>query len=158
MIVSQQIIEDSPQGANRRRIQYAFTDHLGVVHKQGYFMADDAFDANADILLRVARIEQGLDEQECNSFAGDPMTATFQHTNRRKVLRRLLIEAMRDENPKLLLALEPAIAWIRANYSGAQVANYLNITIPQAVKLSNRFDALVAIASTLGADLPEDIA
>lgn len=156
-IVSQRITGNSLQKSGRRRVSYEFIDHTGAVHCLHSLDVDAATDVDADLLARVAGIESGLSESEEQSFTGNPLTATFKHTNKRKVIRRLLVAAMRDENPKAILRLKPIINWVRANYTGVQIANYLNITIQQTQRLANRFDALVLVQTTLDADGSEII-
>lgn len=156
-IVNQKVTGNSLQVSGKRRVSYEYTDHVGGVHSLQSLTVEGDADINADMLARIPAIEDGLDESEMQSFNGDPLTATFNHTTKKKVIRRMLIEAMKDENPKVILKLKPVIDWIRANYTGVQIANYLNITIQQAQKLATRFDALVLIASTLNTDSVEVI-
>ena len=137
-------------------MSYELIDDVGAVYCLQAIDLDQSVDVDADLLERVVLFDEGLAESEELLFDGDPLTYSFRHTTKAKVIRRMLIRAMKDENPKAILRLKPVVDWVRATYTGAQIASYLNITINQAQKLAARFDALVAVQATLDGDTAED--
>lgn len=63
-IVSSTVIEDSPQIDGRRWITEAHTDHLGIVHRRGPYMAEAEQDVEAGLAANAALIEAQLQEAE----------------------------------------------------------------------------------------------
>lgn len=156
-IISQKILANNLQVSGKRRVSYEYTTHTGGILNVLSVEVEGGADINADMLSRIPALEGGLIESETNIFNGDPLTTVFKYTTKKTVIRKMLIKAMQDENPKALLKLKPIIDWVRASYTGAQIANYLEITTQQAQKLATRFDALVLVQSTLDADTVEVI-
>lgn len=84
-IVSAQIIEKGVQANGGKKIQYKFTDHLGVTHTAPSKNVDSTFDIDADFLLRKTRFEKVLQTEETKKAleeikkGGDPFSKNADH-------------------------------------------------------------------------------
>lgn len=156
-VVSQRVSQDVAQADGRRRVIYEYTDHLGALPTLGPMLVPSGFDTAADLVARIPSVEESQRVTEEAAFSGDASTASFNYTTKKRVIKKLLTEALRDDNPKHLLLMKPVIDWLRANYTGVQIATYLGITIAKASALAARYDAIVLIKASLDADVAEDM-
>lgn len=157
-IVSSIILETSIQTDGRRWIREKHTDHLGFLHFAQYLTNADS-DINAIMLARIPFINSMLIENEEQKLISkfeeernDPTTYTFNFTTKQAFLRRLIRYIMNHKDVKLILAIKPLIDWLKANYTAAQIATYLGITIVVLGRINTRLDAIFSIATTLNAD------
>lgn len=157
-ITSSQIIEDSPQTDGRRWITEEHTDHLGGKHRINYMAEGDA-DANAIMSIRVAGIEESLADNEETvaieqAYNGvDPIMFSPEFTTVKKFFKRLIRDAMKNKDVRIVLVLKPLIDFLEATYTAQQIANYLDVSLSVLSRIKTRVNDLYAIKSVIDTDL-----
>lgn len=152
-IISQQIVEDSPQSNNRRRVQYAFTDHLGVVYTYGEIIVSDTFDADVDILSRVVGVEKDLADKEIYDavsgvYIGISPEKVPEHQSQAVYDRRVLGRMMLVEDAHAFYAAYPMFQAVelRGGANTNQRATYLGIPSATYALIANRFNNVSGIS------------
>ncbi len=154
-ITTHQTIADGHlQADGRRYIRHEFTDHLGGIISVGPKKVDGAWTTTEYATERsgmVAGIETQLSEGEEARLveeleSGVDVLARVQaptHSTTRRIVRKLIRHMMRQKNPYLVLALEPLLVYLRANYTGAQLKTFLNINTAQLQRLNTRVNSIL---------------
>jgi hypothetical protein len=63
--------------------------------------------------------------------------------------KAIIYKMMKERDPYLVIQHEALLNYIRANYTGTQVANLLDITIAQVQKMAGRIDAILSDTATV---------
>lgn len=61
----------------------------------------------------------------------------------KKIAKMLIRWMLRERDPRIVLFLEPLIVYIQTNFNANQVANFLDITIAQVLKINRRVNAIL---------------
>ena len=164
-IVNHALVSSAPNG-NRLNVTYRFTDHLTKEH-----LVDDLVpagtDTNADMLSRYAALDTQHAENEITlqisrAEDGEDILSVAQspnYTTAKILVKRVIRHMMRVRDPYLVIALEPLIVYLRANYTNAQLLTFLTLTATQGTKMNSRINAILdnkAAFTTYDANL-EDI-
>jgi len=161
MITSSETHADNhTQADGRRYVRFRFVDHLGGSHWSGPMLLDGAADYDAIRLSAVPRVESDLDEQEqgeaCSRLENGEdalvVVNSAQHSTMKKLAKKIIRYAMRNRDVHLLIALEPLITYLRATYTGAQIANFLDVDLPTLSRIAQRYDDLIAVRTVIDAD------
>ena len=150
-IVSHQTIEDSAQADGRRHLRYEFIDHLGETYIHGPITVASDFDADADRITKVSKMEVRIKEREEGDIqqsaesGEDVLTLVLNPTysTSKRIAKKLIRFMMRKKDPYLVIALEPLINYLRANYNAAQLKSFLDISTAQAQKMNARIDTIL---------------
>ena len=149
MIVSH-TVTTSPQSSTRMNAVYVFTDHVGGT-KTIRRLVSNALDTNADALSLYSAIENRLSILEINKAIsmleeGKDITSlaiTPIYNTSKNLVKAVFRHIMKVKDPYLVLAMEPLIIYIRANYTNAQIINLLDFTAEQASKMNTRINAIL---------------
>ena len=150
MSIVSHTVTTSPQSATRMNAHYAFTDHVGGVHSVRKLVSN-TFDTEADALAMYDRVAEGLVSAEEQAILGmvengEDIQSTILnpvHSTTKELVKKAIRYMMRERNPYIVIALEPLINYLRANYTGAQLITFLDITSEQATKMNNRINAIL---------------
>lgn len=150
MSIISHTVTTSPQSATRMNAYYAFTDHVGGVHRVRKLVSN-TFDTEADALAMYDRVAEGLvsaEEQAILAMVenGEDIQSTILnpvHSTAKEMAKKAIYYMMRERNPYIVIALEPLINYLRANYTGAQLITFLDITSEQATKMNTRINAIL---------------
>ena len=151
------IIEDSLQADGRRHITEQHTDDHGRKHLVNY-PAEALTDVQAVMLARVPYLEQDLinNDTECSlsrlETGENPLTMEFDYCTAKQAARKMILFAMKNKEPRLLLLLKPLVEHLKQTYTAAQIANYLEITVEQLTQVWTRYNAILAQEDFLLAD------
>jgi hypothetical protein len=156
MIVSSQIYHDLPQKDGRRSIAELHTDHLGKPYFV-FYRASALADVNTIMAARVPSIDASLIEAEENEIVGkvdnglNPLNITTSYTTVKNAHRKLIRYVMNNK-ARIAIKLIPLVQWLRNNYTAAQIAAYLDVSITAVNIINNRFLALESLESNLNTD------
>lgn len=154
-IISHQTIADSHlQADGRRYIAHVFTDHLGKDIATTLFMADGAWTETEYLVDRAAKVtsielrEEESEESHALSLVEggeDALSFTLSpnYSTPKKIAKKLIRFMMRERDPRIVIALEPLIVYLRANYNNTQLKNFLDLTTAQAQKMNQRINAVL---------------
>ena len=80
----------------------------------------------------------------------DPLGTTLnpQWSTTKNTAKHLLYWMMRERDPYIVVYLKPLIQHIQANFNATQIANLLDITAAQVLKLNRRVNAILADTGT----------
>lgn len=155
-IESSVIYDDKVQADGRRHIIEIHTDHVGVQHFYFYVGANDT-DATANMNVRVAVVEEGLDESEQEGAysrieGGETaldVANTPVHSTAKKITKKLiyaLVAIKNDENlTQMVILLEPLLDYLETNYTALQLRNFLDLTNVQLTKMQDKKNAILEI-------------
>lgn len=159
-IVSSVIYEDKTQADGTRDIVEVHTDHLGVDHLVFLFGRASDYDESVGMAAHVTGIEESLAWTEDNSAygrieSGDGVLDVVNspvHSTAKRIAKKLLYMLMRSKNDednlvRMVVLLEPLLAYLQANYNGSQLANFLDITVGQVSKMNDKRAALLLAAA-----------
>ena len=150
MSIVSHTVSTSPQSSTRMNVVYDFLDHVGG-HTFVRKLVQNAFDTNADALSMYDRVAEGLAEGEESKAVSDTengedvladVTGAV-HSTPKKMAKKLIYHMMRTRDPYLVIALEPLIVYLRANYTNAQLIVFLDLTAAQATKMNSRINAIL---------------
>jgi len=158
------IIEDNLQADGRRRVTEQHIDAISRKHCVSY-MAEALTDVQAIMTARAPILEQTLIDNDTESSisrleAGEnPLTMEFDYCTAKQAARKMLLHAMRNKEPRLLLLLKSLVEYLKQTYTAVQIANYLDITVEQLTRIWARYNAIIDQETFLLADtgLAEDI-
>jgi hypothetical protein len=150
MSIVSHTVTTTKQSSTRKNAVYTFTDHIGGLTHVNKLVANN-FNTETDALSMYARIVEGLvdseeSEIEAKVEAGEDVSALVlatNHTTAKNIVKKLIRYMMRTRDPYLVIALEPLIIYLRANYTGAQLISFLDITAGQATKMNQRINAIL---------------
>lgn len=153
-IVSHYTQADTHTQKLRRYVRHFFVDHLGATHTHGFsLLAATLTDVDYDAIRAalVAGVETGLAEAEYHNLismieSGEdvlPAILSPAHATSADLAKRVIRYMMRERDPRIVIALEPLITYLRANYTGAQLRNFLDLTVAQAQKMDARINAIL---------------
>lgn len=80
-------------------------------------------------------------------FAADDNSLTWvlnpKWSTGKRIAKKLIRWMMRERDPRIVIWLEPLINYLDANYTPTQLANFLDITIPQLQKMDAKIQAIL---------------
>jgi len=149
-VVSSIIVEDRVQRDGRRSIGELHTDHVGATYYFTYLaLASD--DVQARMVARVADIEQGLSDSECNSMIAEGALRPFVHATA-AALRNRVRQAYRNGTQLeacRIAAFVVSLGLSDAQYTAAFGVSGAQLTALKA-KLSNQAAKYNAILTEAG--------
>jgi hypothetical protein len=156
------VVNDS--GGDDRRITYQITleDNVGVqlTHMIGPIVADPGFDAAVDAQSKATELlaqEMTTEDEGAQERVWDEdslyITQNPRWSTDRRIAKKLIRWMMREQDPRIVIALEPLIDYIRANYTAAQIAAWLDLTIAQVLKMNRRINAVLEDVGTIKAQI-----
>ncbi len=151
------IIGDIQQANGARHITESHTDDIGVVHTVSYFAPADA-DINALMSARALLIASNLiSSDKSNAIerllnGENPLDMTFNYCTNKQAAEVLIRFGMESREPYILLLLKPLIEYLKATYTVAQIANYLDITTTQLSRVWTRYNAILDREDFLNSD------
>lgn len=152
-------ISDRPQAGGRRYVRYHFVcEGHDASTKDIYIgpkLVSADFDTDADItalgpiiLARLAKAEEsGI--TELNNVI-NPLTYALNPvwSSTKEIGKTAIYWMMRERDPRIVIYLEPLIEYIRTNYNSTQIANLLDLTVAQVLRMNRRINAILAVPST----------
>ena len=149
-IITSEIYSDTPQANSERTLYYRFIYHDGSEMMHGPCTLQDGADVNAHMALIVPEAEAGRDRRESVLSISrvengeNPLTITLNpvHSTSKNIAKKLIRWMMWERDPYIVLALEPLIDYIRdpSNFTPAQLANWLDVSIATLQKIDARID------------------
>jgi len=148
-IVSHTLLSESVSGS-RKYVTYQFTDHLSNTVTVDKLVPLD-HDTNAEMLSMYTGIENSqsnteekliVDTIETNSDIVTSITSP-KYSTAKNLAKKVIYYMMREKDPRIVLALEPLIIYLRANYTNAQLITFLDLTSEQATKMNTRINAIL---------------
>lgn len=141
-------------GKVRRRYTVVLTDNDGVQHERvlGPFKVDPADDG----IVKAQEWLDSLAAEEANQVEEGDALSIIQNpkwTTGKDAAKKAIRYMMRENDPRIVIALEPLITHLRANYTGAQLITFLDITAEQGQKLNRRIDAILTDSVGTAKDL-----
>jgi len=161
-IISVTITHDS--GGSDRRLHYSIVlednDNVQSTHEIGPIVADAGFDASAHANKKAQQLLTGAANDEDNQIierveSEDSLTITLnpKWSTSKRIAKKLIRYMMRERDPRIVVALEPLIDYLRANYNANQLANWLDITTQQVLKMNRRINAILDDVGTVKAQM-----
>ena len=147
------IVINREQENGKKKVVYEITltddlgdDHLFTVGPK--FISDDP---GEDALVEADRLLATQSEDEAQAAEGaiedgdglERVLATKWNASK-KIAKRLILFMMRERDPRLVVLLEPLIQYLRDNYTATQLANWLDITVPQVLRMNRRINAILS--------------
>ena len=161
-IVSVTITHDS--GGSDRRLHYTIVlednDSVQSTHEIGPIAADAGFNAPAHANAKAQQLLTGAADDEDStvvervasedslSIALNPKWSTS-----KRISKRLIRWMMAERDPRIVVMLEPLLDYLKATYTANQMANWLDITVPQVLKMNRRINAVLEDVGTVKAQL-----
>jgi hypothetical protein len=138
-------------GLVRRRYEVTLEDNDAVQHvrvsRPLKIAASDDGTATADRMLagEMAReIGRAISSDDSLTLTLNPKWSTT-----KDMAKAIIYKMMKERDPYLVIQHEALLNYIRANYTGAQIANLLDITIAQVQKMAVRIDAILSDTATV---------
>ena len=160
------VVVDRDTGGERRRLNYTITleDNGNNQHefKVGPIVTDGDFDANTggittanDLLEQQAKGEDDGVITLVYEQGGNALTLTLnpKWSTSKRIAKKLIRWMMREKDPRIVIFLEPLIDYLQANYNATQMANFLDITVAQVLKVNSRVNAILSDVGTVKAQL-----
>ena len=140
----------------RKRIVETFVDHLAEEHRYEYVTLSP-FDPALDLSVHEAQVATWLAHAETDALIPqmgtlDFDTVTLDHTTKQAAIKRLLRWGMRQTDAEQALKILPMITWLKANYTGQTLADFLGIPLAKLQDVDDRYTALATIEATVIAD------
>lgn len=159
-IVSSVIFDDHVQADGTRQIIEKHTDHVGVEYLIKLVERSLAYDAVAAMNARVASLNESLARGEDEAaysriVAGEDILTVVNspvYSTAKRLAKKIIYFLMRSRNSdenlvRLIVLVEPLLAYLEANYNPSQLASFLDITLGQLTKMNNKRIALLAAAA-----------
>lgn len=153
-IVASEVFRNRLLADGRRRISYKYTLELNDLstedritpkfHRPGDWDVDGNLAHYADHML--ASMQDGEDEESCDpGLTGNSLTITQnpRYSTQKRIAKKLIRWMMRERDPRIVIWLEPLITYLAANYTNQQLANFLDLTIPQLSKMDDRIKCIL---------------
>ena len=153
-IVSSEIIEDRPNGTERRNVTEAHTDNVGKIHNQRY-SCPTVWDVDQELIDHAAQLDATLPTNESSEAAGgvefnDP-DVTPDYQTQADYDRRTLGFLMTETDSYILLQGLPFWQAVetRGGANANQRAAYLGVSRANYDLVSNRFGDVQGAANFL---------
>lgn len=153
------VVIEYDSGGKDRRITYSVTlqdnDGQQTTVKHGPVVTDENFDAAAFAVTLGERKLAGFIEQEASNveaaLESDALSAVTaaKWAEPKDVARALILHMIRERDPRIVVALEPLIQYLQANYTVTQMANWLGLTVAQILKINRRVNAILSDVGTV---------
>lgn len=153
-------------GQSPRRVTYTIVleDNEGTQtsHQVGPMTIGDSDDANAigqqkaDQLLSQKQEQEEVElPQEHYDESINPLTFTLnaKFSSDKKIAKKLIRWMMRERDPRIVIWLEPLIQYLRDNFTARQIANFLDITTEQVIKLNQRVNTILEQSGVVKAQI-----
>jgi hypothetical protein len=158
------VVIETEDSNSRKKVTYTviLTDNDGGTrtHKIGPINGDSDYDPIAQAPAIGISVLAGFEsDEEAQAEAaietGDTLTLTLnpKWSSSKRIAKRLIRYMMRQRDPRIVIALEPLIQYLKANYNATQMANFLDITTAQVLKLNRRVNAILQDSGTVKAQL-----
>lgn len=154
IISHETIISSHAQANGEIGIYHVFIDHNGISHKRAARRVSGILtsaDYLAERLSLVSIVEQELNDEEEDNLVSEieqgndvlAFVLSPTHSTSKLLAKKLIRHMMRERDPRLVIALEPLIVYLRANYTNDQLINFLDITTNQSIKMNTRINAIL---------------
>jgi len=161
-IISVTITHDS--GGPERRLHYEIVleDNDGgqAPHNIGPIVAAQGFNAPQHANQKAQQLLDGNADAEDSGVVErieteDSLTLTLnpKWSTSKRIAKRLIRWMMRERDPRIVIALEPLLDYLAANYNANQLANWLGITTQQVLKMNRRINAILDDVGTVKAQM-----
>lgn len=151
-------------GEEQKRVTYTITiqDNEGIntTHRHGPVLADSSYNPVNEASAIAASVLEQLQEQEAAETEDQIMEVDVLNrsinpkwTTTKRIVKRLIRKMMREQDPRLVIILEPVIQYLKANYNANQIANFLDITTAQVLRMNRRINAILQDSGTVKAQL-----
>lgn len=153
-IIASEVFRNRLLADGRRRIRYKFTIEdnqsqtedlfIGPLHRPGDWDVSGNLAYYGDHMLES--MQDIEDEEACDSeLKGNSLTITLnpRWSTSKRIAKKLIRWMMRERDPRIVIWLEPLITYLEANYTNTQLANFLDLTIPQLAKMKVRINAIL---------------
>ena len=160
-IISHKTIADNhAQVDGMRYVRHSFTNHIGEVIQSPIFKVPASWAETEYLAIRTAMIpsvelhqEEGEEVSALSIVeSGDDVLALTldpKYSTSKKIAKKLIRYMMREHDPRIVIALEPLIVYLRANYTNAQLKTFLDLTTLQAQKMNQRINAVLDNKATV---------
>lgn len=152
-----QVSIDRVQADGSRKIWYLVTDTIegDVQVYRGQVNSD--FNPSLDFPLYTSAWEANKEAQEIGRAIkrvqrGENALVVSdnpERTTKKKIAKKLIYYAMKEKDPYFLLSLEPLIENLKLNYTNTELANFLDITTDQLIKLNNKYNSIISAKTQL---------
>ena len=161
-IVSSSVLGDTVQADGRRSIRLQWVAHTGEMVTRGG-LVPAGFDTsaalaagNSDALASLAAKEYSTALAAILSGVGvTAVLASLQHSTVRSILKSLLRELMKADDPRIVIGLKPVALHINATYTDNQVKSELGITQSKLNAYKARVRAVVSNVGTMEYQIKE---
>jgi len=161
-VISNTIILD--KGTQDRRIAFRIILEDNENNQEtidiGPIVADATFDADAAVIQAgINALESKLSgedsDQESLAEDGEALSRALnpRWSTTKRIAKRLIRWMMRERDPRIVIMLEPLINYIQQNYNANQIANLLDISTQQVLRLNRRVNAILTDTGTVKAQL-----
>ena len=153
-ITSSEVFRNRLLADGRRRVRYRYTVEdndggteeyvIGPFHRPGGWDVAGNLSVYGSALLD--NLEQAEDDGACDpELRGDSLAIVQnpRYSTSKRIAKKLIRWMMRERDPRIVIWLEPLIVYLDANYTNVQLANFLDLTIPQLAKMKRRIDAIL---------------
>ncbi len=159
-VISAQLISSRLQRSGRRSVRYRFVlaDNAAAetVVRVGPKSVPAGFDTDADMitvgeaLLKSRAIDERLDRKRVHP-TDDPLSYVLdaKWAAPRRMARTLIRWMMKEQDPLIVIFLEPLIVYLKANYTAAQLRNFLDLTPAQLTRMNRRINAVLSDSGTV---------
>ena len=153
-------LSDRPQADGRRyvRVMFSCLDHDGGqqdVYKGPRLVAAD-FDVDTWMSSHEASVLEDLAQNEDQGILDvqsvlDPLDYALnpKWSTTKRIVIAAFSELMINRDPRFILYLEPLITYLKANYTGQQFANLLNITLAKLGRMNDRIKEVLETTGTM---------
>lgn len=153
-ITASEVFRNRLLADGRRRIRYKYTvednqsvseDYFqGPFHRPGDWDVDGNLAGYGTYLLE--RLKNAEDENVADpELKGNSLTIAQnpRWSTEKRISKKLIRWMMMERDPRIVIWLEPLINYLDANYTPTQLANWLDITIPQLQKMDTKTKAIL---------------
>lgn len=153
-IVTSEVFRNRLLADGRRRIRYRYVvedndlnteEHfVGPLHRPGDWDVAGNLSVYGDSLLEGMR--SGEEREACDAnLEGNPLTisTSSKYSTQKRIAKKLIRWMMREKDPRIVIWLEPLLDHIEANYTPAQIRNFLDISTAQLQKMNQRIKAIL---------------
>lgn len=153
-------ISDRPQEDGRRYVRYQFVlaDHDAFESDVyvGPKLVSSDFDTTADMtalgpILLDRAAQQEIDAGQEMTQIANPLTYALnpKWSTSKAIAKEMIRWLMREQEPRIVIFLEPLIEYLRINYTAEQLQNFLDLSSTQLTKMNRRINAILTDTGTL---------
>ena len=156
-IVEQTVHYNRQKGPDQRKVYFKFTDDNGKDYIVGPRFRPLSYDPSTDLAAEAAKLEAELETNEAAEIHGiaennalhnrsaDYMTRLLapELTTSKVIAKRLIRWMMRERDPRIVIALEPLIDYLRTNYTAQQLATFLDMTSEEVTRVNTRINRIL---------------